>query len=415
MRRILGLCLLASVVGLTGSTPATAATYRPTRPATVQVSAFSATPSVSPVPVRGTDGRIHMPYELLVVNFGSDPATIASVQAVNARRPSRVLDSLTGADVAAHFMIAAIGGSSPAEAVIGPGQEGIVWLDATVSGWSSVPRRIVHRIRVTYPKPQAGGLIPADVTVTGAAPTRVSTLPVPILRPPLAGPRWFDANGCCSVLSSHRGAVNPVNASTNFPERTAIDFVQLNAQYRLFTGDATKISSYAYYGTPVMAATDGTVVAMLDGLPNQVPTTEPPLGALPLVDFGGNHVIEKFYYAGHVYYAYYGHMAPGSVSSRVHVGEHVHAGQVIGQLGDSGNSAAPHLHFQVMDRPSALVAQGLPYEFNRFFVRGRAADEDVVDNVLAGLPLQFDPTVKPGPRFKDMPLNLDLVDFTGRP
>jgi hypothetical protein len=44
-------------------------------------------------------------------------------------------------------------------------------------------------------------------------------------------------------------------------------------------------------------------------------------------------------------------------------------------------------------------------------LRGCAADEDVVDNVLAGQPLQFDPIVRPGPRFKNMPLNLDLVNF----
>ena len=408
MRTLLSSCLLAAAAGALAAGPASAGAANPSAP--VQVTAVSVAPTVSPAPVVGTDGRVHLPYELLLVNFGTDPATLASVQALDAAAPSRVLDSHSGADLAAHFKIAQIAGQSPAAAVIGPGQEGIVWMDATVDRLSSVPRQIVNRVHVTFPEAQSGGLIPADVTVT-VAPTTPSKAPTPVIAPPLSGPRWFDANGCCDIVSSHRGAVNPLNGSTNFPERTAIDFIQLNAQYRLFTGDATKLSSYAYYGSPVTAVADGVVIATRDGLPNQVPTIEPPIGTLPLADFGGNHVIERFDYEHHTYYAFYAHLAPGSVTAHVHVGEHIHAGQQIGSLGNSGNSSAPHLHFQVMDGPSELAAQGLPYEFDRLRLAGRAISEDNVDDILSGLPMQFAPGVHPGPLSRRMPLNLDLVDF----
>jgi murein DD-endopeptidase MepM/ murein hydrolase activator NlpD len=408
MRTLLSSCLLAAAAGALAAGPASAGAADPS--AQVQVTAVSVAPTVSPAPVLGTDGRVHLPYELLMVNFGTDPATIGSVEALDAADPSRILDAHSGADLAAHFKIAAIGGQSPATAVIGPGQEGIVWLDASVDRWSGVPRRILNRVNVTYPAPQSGGLIPADVTVT-VAPTTPSSVPTPVIAPPLAGPRWLDANGCCDIVSAHRGAVNPLNGRTNFPERTAIDFIQLNDQYRLFTGDATKLSSYAYYGTPITAVADGEVIAVRDGLPNQVPTIEPPIGSLPLADFGGNHVVEKFEYAGHTYYAFYAHMAPGSVTAHVRLGEHVHAGQQIGSLGNSGNSSAPHLHFQVMDRPSELASQGLPYEFDHLRLAGRAVSEDNLDAILAGEPLQFAPGVQPGPMNRRMPLNLDLVDF----
>ena len=408
MRRILASWLLAGAVGLLGGSPAAASSSE--APAPDQVTAVSVAPTISPVPVMGTDGRIHLPYELLMVNFGSDPATIVSVQAVDRERPSRVLDSLTGSAVGSHFEIATIGGSPGPNAVIGPGQEGIVWMDATVGDWSSVPSAIVHKVRVRFPTGQAGGLVPADVTVT-VAPTQVSSLPAPVIAPPLAGTRWFDANGCCSTVTAHRGSVNPLDGRTNFPERSAIDFIKLNDQNVLFTGSATELSSYAYYGTPVTSVADGEVVALQDGLPNQVPTTEPPLGKLPLEDFAGNHVIEKFGYAGHTYYALYAHMKPGSVSAHVHLGEHLHVGQQVGQLGNSGNSAAPHLHFQVMDRPTALASQGIPYEFDRFQLRGRAASGNVVDDVLAGQPFTFAPGVRPKEQTDRLPLYLDLVDF----
>ncbi len=408
MRRMLASWLLVGAVSLFGGSPAAARSTEP--PAPDQVTAVSVAPTISPVPVMGTDGRIHLPYELLMVNFGTGPATIVSVQALDREHPARVLDSLTGSDMGSHFEVATIGGSPGPNAVLGPGQEGVVWMDATVDGWSSVPSEIVHKVEVKFPTGQAGGLVPADVTVT-VAPTKVSHLPAPVIAPPLAGKRWFDANGCCSTVTAHRGSVNPLDGRTNFPERSAIDFIQLNDRNTLFTGPATELSSYAYYGTPVTSVADGQVVALQDGLPNQVPTVEPPLGKLPLEDFAGNHVIEKFVYAGHTYYALYAHMKPGSVSAHVHLGEYLHVGQQVGQLGNSGNSAAPHLHFQVMDRPTALASQGIPYEFDRSYLRGRAASENVVDDVLAGQPFTFAPGVGPTWQTNRLPLFLDLVDF----
>jgi murein DD-endopeptidase MepM/ murein hydrolase activator NlpD len=58
----------------------------------------------------------------------------------------------------------------------------------------------------------------------------------------------------------------------------------------------------------------------------------------------------------------YAHLKTGSV--RVRPGDKVRAGQVIGQLGSSGNSTEPHLHFHVCDRPDALRCAGVPVNFD---------------------------------------------------
>jgi murein DD-endopeptidase MepM/ murein hydrolase activator NlpD len=63
-------------------------------------------------------------------------------------------------------------------------------------------------------------------------------------------------------------------------------------------------------------------------------------------------------------------MKPGSV--KVKEGQKVKRGEVIGLLGSSGNSTAPHLHFHVMDGPSILGSQGVPYVFDNFSVKGTA-------------------------------------------
>ncbi|MGP4026486.1 M23 family metallopeptidase [Actinomadura sp. 3N407] len=60
-------------------------------------------------------------------------------------------------------------------------------------------------------------------------------------------------------------------------------------------------------------------------------------------------------------YAVFAHVRRGSV--RVKKGDRVRAGDVLGEVGNSGNSSEPHLHFHLMDRPRPLAAAGLPFAF----------------------------------------------------
>jgi murein DD-endopeptidase MepM/ murein hydrolase activator NlpD len=76
----------------------------------------------------------------------------------------------------------------------------------------------------------------------------------------------------------------------------------------------------------------------------------------------GNHVITET--AGT--YALYAHLAPGSVA--VTRGQRVRAGEVLGRVGHTGNSTAPHLHFQLMDSPDPLQARGVPCAFAAYLV-----------------------------------------------
>jgi hypothetical protein len=49
-------------------------------------------------------------------------------------------------------------------------------------------------------------------------------------------------------------------------------------------------------------------------------------------------------------------------------GQRVRVGEVLGRVGHTGNSTAPHLHFQLMDSPDPMHARGVPCAFRSYEV-----------------------------------------------
>ena len=116
---------------------------------------------------------------------------------------------------------------------------------------------------------------------------------------------------------------------------------------------------------------------------------------MTLETIGGNHVILDL---GNRHFAFYAHLKPGSIT--VAVGDRVRQGQVVGLVGNSGNSAEPHLHFHVSNGPLPLGAEGTPFVFDRFTLTGRRTgfglqpvDHEVrkLETPLANVVVGFDP------------------------
>jgi murein DD-endopeptidase MepM/ murein hydrolase activator NlpD len=196
-----------------------------------------------------------------------------------------------------------------------------------------------------------------------------------------------------------------VDGSEVVPQRFAIDWMRLDRRHRAWVGDPARLSSYRSYGQPLIAVADGQVVIARDGAPDQPPPhnpTPPSAAELP-----GNRVILRVRPGIFLTYA---HLKPGSV--RVHVGERVRRGQVLGRLGNSGNSATPHLHLQVQVTRSFL-SDGLPFVFDRFQLLGQIT-EPFSDENLGLRPdgkLPFAPAHRPGTRRREMPLSQNVVRF----
>jgi murein DD-endopeptidase MepM/ murein hydrolase activator NlpD len=102
----------------------------------------------------------------------------------------------------------------------------------------------------------------------------------------------------------------------------------------------------------------------------------------------GNNVVEDI---GGGRYVLYAHLKPGSIPAWVREGVRLRAGELIGRVGNSGNSGAPHLHFQVMVTPSFVDSTGLPFVFETQRLEG-AVSESAVDAFAGGAQVDIDRT-----------------------
>jgi hypothetical protein len=395
---VAALTVACSAPAETDSTPTTSTSPSAAGPkGPAVITPLLASVVAAPIPVPATDGKIHLAYELLVTNILGQEATLTSV---DVRAGDRTLLNLGGDRLA--YWTRVLGNRTPTTK-LGPGQSAAVWLDVALDSGATVPVDLVHTIGVTLAQPNPP-LFPASMTES-VAPVTVQTRKPPVIAPPLAGPNWVDGNSCCD-MTPHRMALNPLNGQLWAAERFAIDYVQLLPDGRVFNGDRTKPESYPAFGADIHAAADGTVVAVVDGLPEQVAGTDPT--GLPLDQYSGNHVVEDL---GNGNYALYAHLKTGRIN--VKPGDHLRSGQVIALLGNSGNSDGPHLHFQVMSGPDPLLANGLPFVLSSFRLDGRMASMDADDAIQAGRPAPMQPDFNPREESSVSPLVLDVMTYAG--
>jgi murein DD-endopeptidase MepM/ murein hydrolase activator NlpD len=166
--------------------------------------------------------------------------------------------------------------------------------------------------------------------------------------------------------------------------------------------DDPKINANWYsYGTEVLAVADGTVTAVKDGIPENVPLSPNRAVPVTLETIGGNYVMLAL---GNGRFAFYAHLQPGSF--RVKPGDHVRRGQLLGLLGNSGNSDFAHLHFHITDGGS-LASEGLPYVFESFEVMGIPEIEKIISDGW-GPP----PGANPEKHFREIPAENAAVRFS---
>lgn len=194
----------------------------------------------------------------------------------------------------------------------------------------------------------------------------------------------------------------PSHGTDQFGQRYAYDFMRIEKEragwkfcrapkwrYHLI---GVSLENCYGWAEPIFAPFAGMVVAAQDGWPerNRLYSLRDlavvfknalmfdPKKIDDLRSLLGNYIILKM--PGKEVYAFFAHCRTGSI--RVREGDEVRLGQRLAEVGHSGNSTAPHLHFHLMDNPNILEANGLPCSFREY----EALRDGVWSMVAAGIP-----------------------------
>ena len=219
----------------------------------------------------------------------------------------------------------------------------------------AVPRAIRHRLVFSNGHSVEGGVLSP----------RTSESPL-VIPSPVRGNRMAFVNQ--STMAYHFDSTLFMPGAIYTSERYAFDSAQLNNTLTEFYAgnDPKDNTAYFNYGSALYAVADGTVVQTADKRPeNHGDAHDVVLSSLS--DYAGNFVMLDI---GSSRYACYAHCIPGSLT--VKPGDRVSKGQVIARLGNSGNSSAPHLHFQICDAPDFFWSRGIPFVLESYTKIGEA-------------------------------------------
>lgn len=309
------------------------------------------------------DGKYHTRYELLLQEVNGVDKTIEKIEIWEQSQ-----------------LLVEYSGEALTELLSGYGENQTAFAFITLQT-ESIPTRIDNRVSIRNGSSSSLEVRQYVVELDDTAVTRIAS--------PVKDGVWYFAE-----LGAHEHHAkfldfeyaHPVNS-----QRWAVDLLKVWLEDEsVCREDCSRNEQFATYAQPFYAVADGTVVAVYDGvvdnLPGQVPED------LSSQEHAGNYILQDL---GEGIYALYAHAQPNSLL--VKVGEQLTQGQPLGHIGNSGNSTAPHLHFHLVelkmdelkDNLQVFNGEGVPFTFEQF--------------------MQLDPL--PGIRTQEMPADDSILLF----
>jgi murein DD-endopeptidase len=299
-------------------------------------------------------GRTHLVYEVHLTNFGSEAVRVERLDVLDSG--GGTLASWQGAQLWQRISILGRVHDNSAVQTLAPGARAIAYLWVSLSAAQSTPSAVAHRLTLSHGTEDRDTFTAAQVPVME---------PGPSLAAPVRGGPWLAARGP-SNSSPHRLSIVAMTGAARVPQRFAVDWALLGEDGRLFHDAPTVLTNWYGYAAPVYAAANGVVALVREGVPDRIPLDASSAPIIQATEAPGNVIVLDL---GHGRFATYAHLKVGSV--RVAPGDHVVAGQMLAQIGNSGNTKAPHLHFQISGDVEPLAGEGLPFSLESFMLIGR--------------------------------------------
>jgi hypothetical protein len=199
------------------------------------------------------DSTTHVAYELLLANFTPETIKLDSLDYGAGSRP------VNGDQLKSMFTAIGANAMKPQAPVLKPSEAAVIFV--FLNNWEA--SKWTDKLTVEAEgKPQTRQNFAVDQIASTTKPIIISA--------PLRGGNWWTPNGP-SNDSIHRRVIVAMGDHLGLPERFAVDWVQLDADGKTYTGPESENRSYHCYGAEVLAAADGRVVSTKDGIPENVP------------------------------------------------------------------------------------------------------------------------------------------------
>ncbi len=352
-----------------------------------------------PSPVEG-NGKINLVYEIHLTNFTNKDVTLkdAAVYSTNKNVP---LLTLKDEELANYLFRPGSASDTSDIRIIKNGKRSVLYLWIGLDKANEIPRILFHRLTFSL------------VTSTGqSVDMNINQFPVPVksnepvlILPPVQSGTWLLWDGPSNDNpDAHRRSLHTLDGRTTIAERFAIDLMKIGEDGTLWKGDPSKNESYYGYGEELLAVSDAVVAGTNDGLEDNTPP-EIPKG-MKRATASGNYVILDL---GQGRYAFYGHIKPGSIM--VKTGERVKTGQVIGLIGNSGISDAPHLHFHVIDSNDPFAAEGISYQLETFEILRPMTTSEIETTLFNDMSWKDLPAKPVTERKREMPMGSGVISI----
>ena len=169
----------------------------------------------APIPFHGSDGRVHLVYELWLSNFSSGNVSVEQVEVV---ADGVVLETFDAAAIAKRLQPA---GTRKPSGTLAAGSQSLLFIHLTPT--TAAPKQLTHRLKLQVDAAPPG----QNKLSESGGDVEVDRRKAIVIGPPLRGEGYVAADSCCDA-SRHTRAALPVNGRVWVTQRYAVDWEQMD-------------------------------------------------------------------------------------------------------------------------------------------------------------------------------------------
>jgi hypothetical protein len=343
-----------------------------------------------------SNNTTQLSYELNILNNYKVPFTLKKVEIYDLQKEDNLIAMFDSNYLEEHFERPGNDDLDDLK-LLSNNQFGILNMELVFKQGKPIPKKIYHKLYFEGQNKKGETItLPIEVAVIKVPEITKITLGLPFNKKG----KWLYESA-----KSHQANRFLTEGKATYPQRFAIDWIFVGNNGLFGENDIKQNKNWNSYGIELISVADGTIVGIKDGIIENEPLSEDMAVRITRETIGGNYIIIDI---GNNIYAVYGHLIPYSL--KVKIGDKVKRGQVIGLLGNSGNSDCPHLHFHLESKSNAFFGgEGMPYLIKNFIDLREYSGEEVT-NLFKGNGVPMD-SLNPTEKNNELPTGYGLIEI----